>query len=247
MEIISKDQMTVFKEFYNRYYTVFAWRCSKAVKDEVIGSGMAQDAFLKLWLLRDQLEKEDNYRFLKSQLKKAITAYFKVPKHRFNANLFRLDELENPEFLMRTVEMDYGGLDHDTFDQGKYQKEWAHLQELIPSLPSGQQELIKLCLKYNFNYDRISYYLGGISDYAVAKQVESLLTSLKQILSDVEKLEMVEQKVHFQFSGGLDDLQKEVLRMRYDLRYSFSEIATHLDIDVKEIKQAFSRASRVCA
>ena len=72
----SNDQLLIFNGLYAKYYNLFAWRCERSVKDEVAASGIVQDAFLRVWLLRDQLSVSDVYDFLKVQLKKSIYAYY---------------------------------------------------------------------------------------------------------------------------------------------------------------------------
>ncbi|RDC55641.1 hypothetical protein DU508_15295 [Pedobacter chinensis] len=244
----SNAQLCIFNKYYKRYYNLFAWRCQRAVKDDVVGSGMVQDAFLRVWLLRDQLMEDDIYIFLKRQLKQAIFAYYDTAKNRFNANLFRFDELENPDFLLQVnpdEEMDdpLGPIWQEDIE---YQNQWAQLQQLIPNLSETQQQLIQLCIRYNFSYDRMAYYLGGISDYVVAKQVEVLLKKLKSILTEDYKLQEAGRKNSFTFDGSLDELQKNVMQMRYELQYSFEEIAKKLDIAEPQVKLAYARACRMC-
>ena len=245
----SNQQMYVFNQFYSRYYAMFAWRCTKAVKDDVVASGMVHDAFLNVWHLRDQLPADDIYAFLKQQLKKAIYNYYSVAKNRFHVNLFRLDDLENPDFLLIAVpEIGEEDKPIEMYDHllVKYQEQLLQVKQLIPNLSETQQQLISLCLKYDFNYDRIAYYLGGISDYVVAKQVEDLLKKLKQILTNEQKLQQATQKSGLTFTGALDDLQKNVMRMRYELQYSFEEIARELNMAEAQVKLAYVKAYQVC-
>lgn len=249
MEMCSMKQVVSFNKCYQRYYDLFFWRCTKAVKDETVASGMVQDAFLKLWMLRDHLVAEENYDFLKGLLKKAVRDYYNSTKNSFNANLFRLDDLENPDSVLRPPieEQELDELleslhNEDLIDQQR----WEEVQQIIPSLTLSQQRLIKLCMKYNFSYDRMSYYLGGISDYVVAKQVEEMLKNLRQILTTNERLQDLTPKSSLVFSGSLDELQQTVMNMRYDLQYSFQQIASELSIAESDVKKAYARAFQVC-
>jgi len=243
-------QVVNFNKCYQRYYVLFFWRCTKAVKDETVASGMVQDAFLKLWMLRDHLVAEENYDFLKGLLKKAVRDYYNSTKNRFNANLFRLDDLENPDSVLKPPieEQELDGLLGESLHQEDEidRQRWEEVQQIIPSLTLSQQRLIKLCMKYNFSYDRMSYYLGGISDYVVARQVEEMLKNLRQILTTNERLEEVTPKSSLVFSGSLDELQQTVMNMRYDLQYSFQQIASELSIAESEVKKAYARAFQVC-
>ncbi|RZK37156.1 MAG: sigma-70 family RNA polymerase sigma factor [Pedobacter sp.] len=243
----SNQQIFLFNEYYRKYYPIFTWRCTKALKDEVIASGIVQDAFLKIWVLWDRIQVDEIYGLLKSHSRKAIFDYYDTAKNRFHSDLFRLDELENSEFLLGFGEVEIDELsDSNNDQQEEYQEQWQQLQQLIPSLSISQQQLIQLCLKYNFSYDRMSYYMGGISDYVVAKQVEVLLQNLRKILKDGERLERAVSKSNVSFKGSLDELQTNVMRMRYELQYSFADIASKLNFSEVEIKQAYANAHRTC-
>jgi RNA polymerase sigma factor (sigma-70 family) len=248
-ETPSYNQMYIFNQFYSRYYSTFAWRCTKAVKDDVVASGMVHDAFLNVWHLRDQLPADDIYEFLNQQLKKAIYNYYRVAKNRFHVNLFRLDDLAHPDFLLiadaEIVEEDQP-IEMQKCLLVKYHEQWLQVKQLIPHLSETQQQLIKLCLKYDFSYDRIAYYLGGISDYVVAKQVEDLLKNLKHILTNEQKLQDATQKAGLTFTGAMDDLQKNVMMMRYELQYSFEEIARELNLAEAQVKLAYVKAYQMC-
>ncbi|RZK37993.1 MAG: hypothetical protein EOO90_23700 [Pedobacter sp.] len=243
----SNQQIFLFNEYYRKYYPIFTWRCTKAIKDEVLASGIVQDAFLKIWVLRDRIQVDEIYGLLKSHSRKAIFDYYDTAKNRFHSNLFRLDELENPDFILGFEDVEIDDLtDSDNDPQKKHQTQWQKLQQLIPSLSTSQQQLIQLCLKYNFSYDRMSYYMGGISDYVVAKQVEVLLKNLRKILKDGERLERAVSKNNVPFKGSLNELQTNVMRMRYELQYSFADIASKLSFSEVEIKQAYANALRTC-
>ena len=239
----SNDQLLIFNGLYAKYYNLFAWRCERSVKDEVAASGMVQDAFLRVWLLRDQLSVSDVYDFLKVQLKKCIYAYYDTAKNKSHANLFRLDELENYDFLVVDGNLEDEALaEPDIAAQLLRQKQWEQLAQLMPNLSDTQQQLIKLCLKYDFSYEHIAYYLGGISNYAVKKKVEMLLKSLKCMLTANQKLQQASSRRPLVFSGSLDELQAQIMKMRYELHYSFEEIAKALNMNQGYIQQAFVKA-----
>ncbi|MEO5777769.1 MAG: sigma factor-like helix-turn-helix DNA-binding protein, partial [Flavobacterium sp.] len=96
--------------------------------------------------------------------------------------------------------------------------------------------------KYSFNYDRIAWHIGGISDYQVARKVEKTLECLKAILTNTQKLTTVGKTNKFKFEGDLCEEQSAILHMRYELQYSFEEIATALNLNQGYIQKAFSNA-----
>lgn len=242
------SQLQTFNHLYAQYYKLFQWRCHRTIKNDVVASGIVQEAFLKTWLLRDKLSLEEVYDFIKKQIKMAITTYYTAATNRFHKNLFRLDELENSDFLLvdTIVEEEESPIAIDLEKQTVYQQQWEQLEQLLPNLSQQQQLLIRLCIKYNFSYDRMSYYLGGISDYAVGKQVAELIKNLKCILANSQKLQQVAQKTKLTFSGNLNELQQNIIKMRFELQYGFEEIAAHLHLSETQVKQAYARACRTC-
>ncbi|RYZ35354.1 MAG: hypothetical protein EOP49_33585 [Sphingobacteriales bacterium] len=239
-------QLQVFNNAYRQYYQTFAWRCRRSVKNEVTASGMVHDAFLRLWLLRDQLSVDDIYSFLKRQLKKAVLDYYGSDRYRFDSRLFSLDDFDNPDLLMPSMETPEDAEVTATVGLDEKDDRWLRLQEVLASLNDGQQQMVKLCLKHNFDYGRIAFYLGGISDYAVGKKVEDLVASLKQILTDGQKLDRAVGKNKIIANGSLDELQEQVLRMRYELAYSFEEVANALGLSETQVNVAYAKACRVC-
>lgn len=245
MEIQSR-QLLVFNNAYRQYYQLFAWRCERSVKNEVVASGMVQDAFLRLWVLRDKLSLEEIYIFLKRQIKKSLHEYFGTTKYKFERKLFYLDDYENADFLLIDKELrEDGQVAEITLSLAKDER-WVRFQQVLGNLNDGQKKLVGLCLKHNFDYGRIGCYLGGVSDYEVSKKVDKLLKSLQQILTDGQKLEGVLAKNCTVVKGSLDELQKQVLRMRYELSYSFAEVARALGLSEAEVKTAYAKACRVC-
>lgn len=239
-------QLRVFNQAYQQYYHTFAWRCERSVKDEVTASGMVQDAFLKLWLLRDQLSVEEIYDFLKKQVKQLLTAYYSSDRFRFDKKLFSLDDFDSADFLMVNLEDNEQLAPADSGDVIERDERWLKLQQVVARLGDGQQQLVKLCLRHNFDYGRIAYYLGGISDYEVGNKINGLVESLRHILTDGNKLEAVGRTGQVVFKGQLNELQKSVLQMRYELAYSFGEMAKALALSEAQVKTAYAQACRVC-
>lgn len=66
---------------------------------------------------------------------------------------------------------------------------------------------------------------------------------LKAIITDTQKFEAVGQANKFRFEGDLSEEHSAIMHMRYQLQYSFSEIAAALKLDQGYIQQAFVTAS----
>jgi len=117
------------------------------------------------------------------------------------------------------------------------------VKEVIPKLSLDQQLFIRLCIKYSFDYGQMAWHIGGISDYQVARKVERTLECLKAVINNTQKLSKIEKTNRFSFEGDVSEEQSQILQMRYELQYSFTEIAEALGLDQGYIQQAFAAAS----
>lgn len=232
--------------FYRRFYGYISARAFRATQDDCAAKSIAQEALLRLWLFRKQLkDAEDIQAFLKAQVRSSINAYYNKTRNRFHRSLLRLDSIEDyQEFLLghemeEEEEMDIVYLER--LDQEKQQR-LVQLENLMPSLNGQQQMFIKLCLKYSFNYERIAYYLGGISDYQVSLQVEKTIDTLRSIFNSSQKIEQMNRSSKIVAQGELDEQQAEIFHMRYQLQLSFDQISEALHLDPSTVRKIFVQA-----
>ncbi|MFC3199056.1 sigma factor-like helix-turn-helix DNA-binding protein [Parapedobacter deserti] len=235
--------------FYYAYYDYYAWRAERFVKDDVVAHAMAQEAFLRLWLMRDIIRDVDHlHEFLGVQLREAGTAYYGKTTDRFHRSMLRLDGIEDFQEFMLGYEMEEEQEEDIVYLEQlevEKQRQLELIKSLLPNLTDQQQLFIRLCLRYGFNYERIAYHLGGISDYEVAQRVEQCIANLKAALSDTAKLNSATRTKPLVTEGMLTEEQAQVLAMRYDLQYSFEEIAEALQLDDAKVKSLFIQAYTV--
>ncbi len=229
--------------FYKQLYPSVYYSSFRYIKDDINADCIVNEAFLRLWLLRQQIEDPEHIeRFVKKLTNEACKAYYRTSKNRFHLNMLRLDEIENYDEFMSGYDLEFDG-GTEVLYQEELEKElkekWNRLEALIPNLTQDQQLFVRLCLKYSFNYDRIAWHIGGISDYQVAIKVEKTLESLKAIFTNSQKLDIVGKNNRFRFEGVLNGEQSSILHMRYELQYSFEEIATALNLDQGYIQKVF--------
>jgi len=233
--------------FYNRLYPSLFYKRMRYIKDDTNAASIVSEAFLRLWLIRNNITDPSHIEtFLSDTTLEACKSYYKTSSHNFQRNMLRLDEIENYQEFM-------GGYDpEEELDQDDifYQEElderlklqWQQVEAVIPNLTENQQLFIKLCLKYAFNYERIAWHIGGISDYQVANTVEKTLETLKSILTSSQKLEATGKTTTFKFEGDLCEEQSRILHMRYELQYSFEEIARQMNLSQQHIQRTFAQA-----
>lgn len=232
--------------FYERYYAYFYNRALRATKSECPAQSIAQEAFLRLWLYREQIKSVDDVpAFLKTQVSTAITAYYNKTQVRFQRSLLQLDDIDDYQDFLLGYELEEPEEEDliylEQLEEEK-QERLSKLNNLLPNLTNEQQLFIKLCLKYSFNYERIAHYLGGISDYEVSLQVERSIATLKSAFTSGEKMEMLDKPTKITLEGEFDEQQVEIFRMRYELQYSFDEIADALQLESAKVKTLFIQA-----
>ncbi|WP_188751815.1 sigma factor-like helix-turn-helix DNA-binding protein [Parapedobacter defluvii] len=75
--------------------------------------------------------------------------------------------------------------------------------------------------------------------------MEQCIANLKAALSDTAKLDSATRTKPLVTEGMLTEEQAQVLAMRYDLQYSFEEIAEALQLDDAKVKSLFVQAHTV--
>jgi len=233
--------------FYRLLYPSIYYYGLRYIKDDVNASCIVNEAFLRLWLSRKIITCPEHIEtFVRKLTSDGCKAYYKTSSNKFHRNMLRLDEIENYQEF--TGGHDPGLEDEtDTFYQHEpgeeEKKQWAQVEAVIPNLSNDQQLFIKLCIKYSFDYSQMAWHIGGISDYQVARKVEKTLQCMKAIVSDTEKLNKIEKTSKYRFEGDVSEEQATILQMRYELQYSFTEIAEALSLDQGHIQKAFATAS----
>ena len=232
--------------FYQRHYGYLFHRTLRATKDECATASIVQEALLRLWLFRAQINNaEDIIVFLKTQVKTAIQLFYHNSENTFNRSLLRLDAIAGyQDYLLAYEEDEETEIDYAYQDQLEEEKKKRlnQINQLLPSLNTEQQLFIKLCLKYNFNYERIAYYLGGISDYAVSLQVEKAIQTLQSIFTSAQKMELTDRSTTFITEETFDKQQIQIFHMRYALHLSFDQISASLQLSSTTVKQLFIEA-----
>lgn len=245
VELLNKGEEKGLSYFYTHYSRKIFFRVYNAVKDDCDADSIVQEVLFKLWLFRENIENiEHALTFIERQATEAITHYYNLTKTRFNRSLLQLDGIEDYQRFM------LGYWDDDQEEDLEYldlvdEQNKANLKkvyDILPSLCKKQQLFINLCLKYSFNYERIAWHLGGISEYTVAHQIEQIINKLQILLKKVENLDSPKLTGKIVLSGGLSEEQQQVLSIRHELGLTFEEIAERLSRTPAEVKKLFLEA-----
>ncbi len=157
-----------FNEIYDRYYPKLRGYVMKFVKVSQFAEDIVQDAFLKVWEIRDTIDPEKYFSGYLFTITRNLV--FKFLKAAANNN----DVLD--EILISTVPTD---------PEAGNLVEWKELsleiQQAIQMLPPKRREVFLLCKEDQMSYDEVSAKLG-ISRNTIKEHMVLAMKSIKEYL-----------------------------------------------------------------
>lgn len=245
LEKLRRGDETGLNYFYSRFYRWYAYRAYRYMKEDLDADCATQEAFLRLWIFRESIEDVPHlHQFMSRQVEEAGKAYHRKRSNQFRRKLLWLFDFDDPDSLLQKDPEE--GITHpaleieepDEQDAGRLEA----LNRLLPHLDRDQQLFIRLCLKFDFNFERIACYLGGIREYEVAHRVNKCISRLKSLLADSRKLSQVAGIRIIRPDQKLSPEQADILKLRYELGYSFEEIAANLRLTPGKVRALFIQA-----
>lgn len=242
-ELLKRGHSSALKNIHGRYHRSIFWLGKSLLKDDFVIETLVQDVFLKLWIHRDTIETSEHiYYFLRFVMKRECISYYTKPKHQFYRKIFSLENFENyNDYLIPDIsfsdseEMRRHEADQEAFDQ---------IKKVLPLLDPDKQRLIHLCLKYGFQYKLISGVMGT-SVTQTSNDVKLAIGDIKKIINRSGDNEKKKPATQIKLQGEMTKEQKEVLRLRCDMKYSFAAIAEELGLSQKEVQKKFIAAYRL--
>lgn len=246
-KLLTHDDERGLTYFYNLYSKGIYSHALYATGDVCYAESIVQECFLKLWMLRHNIQDATQViELLRKQVKSSIHDFFRRTKHRFNRNLLRIDGIENFDRLLSDQHNEEEKDDEVFFYDEQYDKEqqiqMKRVREILPSLCSKQRLFLDLCMRYSFSYERVAAHIGGISEYAVAKKVEEVIARLRGLLEGIGKIDAPDLKTKMVLSEGLSAQQQDIMRIRHELGLTFDEIAEQISLPPTEVRRLFLEA-----
>ncbi|MGV0923740.1 RNA polymerase sigma factor [Empedobacter tilapiae] len=237
-ELLRKGDSTAFERIYVRYNKRIFWFGKQIIEDDFVIECLVQDAFLKLWEYREKMVSPDHiFFFLRLVMKYSCYSHFAKPKNKFFRTVSSLEGYENYQSYLAG----YDPADNiqNLIDHDRQQHYFDEIIKVLPLLSDERKHLIELCLKHGFQYKAIAKAMGrGITE--TSNEIKHAIADLKKILSHQDKLvSKTKTVISVGKQDGISETQSLILKLRYEHKQSFANIAEELQLSQKEVHNEF--------
>ncbi|MFV0141110.1 RNA polymerase sigma factor [Empedobacter falsenii] len=234
-ELLKKGDPKALEQIYSRHKRLLFWIGKQIITDEFVVECLVQDAFLKLWEYREKIEKPEHiFFFTRLVLKHSCYSHYRSSKNKFFRSVHSLDSYENYLTVYDPLEVAENIMDKVIHDQ-----HYEEIRKILPLLSAERKHLIELCLKYGFRYKAIANAMGKrVSE--TSKEIKSAIEDVKNLINSYDvfvskKKTVSEEKAPNQMT----EKQSLILKLRFEMKQSFTTIAKTLELSQKEVHNEF--------
>ena len=234
-ELLKKGDPKALEQIYSRHKRLLFWIGKQIITDEFVVECLVQDAFLKLWEYRDNIERPEHiFYFTRLVLKHSCYSHYRSSKNKFFRSVHSLDSYENYLTVYDPLEVAENIMDKVIHDQ-----HYEEIRKILPLLSAERKHLIELCLKYGFRYKAIANAMGKrVSE--TSKEIKSAIEDVKNLINSYDvfvskKKTVSEEKAPNQMT----EKQSLILKLRFEMKQSFTTIAKTLELSQKEVHNEF--------
>lgn len=239
--LLKKGDPTALANIHSIYSRGLFWVGKGMISDEFVIETLIQDAFLKLWTLRENIETPEHiFYFLRYVVKRECTYFYCRPKNKFYRSINRLEFYGNYQDYMLGHDPEAEEDEH-LLDQQANQKALDKIKKVLPFLNAERRHLIELCLKYGFQYKAIAEVRGtGITE--TSNEVKRTIEELKNIIHQGNSLGQHNSVTPIKLEGAMTEEQSIIFKLRLEQQFSFATIAKELNLSQKEVHKQFMTA-----
>jgi RNA polymerase sigma factor (sigma-70 family) len=240
-ELLKKGHVSGLVNIHAKYHKSIYWIGMSLIRDSFVVETLVQDTFLKLWVNRGTIEEPKHiFNFLRFVMTRECNTFYSRPKNQFLRNLSSLESFGNYQDYMAGY--DSLSESENLQEHEQEQKTFDRIKRVLPLLNPERKHLIELCLKYGFHYKAISKVMGiGITE--TTNEVKKAISDIKTIIHQESRLKVKNQPdTQIKPQYKLTEQQQRVLKLRYEKEYSFSTIASELNLSQKEVHNQFMAA-----
>lgn len=241
LKCLKEGSSFALERFYQRYHRMLFWFGKEMINDDFVVENLVQDCFLKLWQQREKIESTKHiFFFLRLVMKRECITYYTRPHNQFHRSIHRLEYYDNYDDYLLKDDLTKDKKHHK--DQELAQQAIEKVERILPLLSTKQQRLIKLCLKFGFEYKAIAQPMGS-SVTKIYNEVQQAIDVIKKIIHQSDLLKTSSSIRHsYSIQEDITESQAKVFQLRCEQKLSFNEIAEKLGQHPKEVYQNFSIA-----
>lgn len=174
-------------------------------------------------------------------MKKSCYSYYSKPRNKFFRSSVRsFENYENYQDYLAGY--DPADVIENLNDQESQQKLFDLITNVLPLIKPERRNLINLCLKYGFRYKAIAQVMG--------KNTKQTLDEVNRAIEDLKNIVDIRKTNEKKFKPESDhkafsERQSQVLKLRFEKKFSFAVIAEQLNISQKEVHEEFMAAYKL--